>query len=120
MRCIVALIGLILLGGCATATDTRWKPLPVATEVDSTTVTYYWDTPTTGTPVEYYLLESSSGQEWTASRAKRRITVPADTPHRVRVRGVDADSITGTWSVWSDEWPTRADDLPDRREEWQR
>jgi hypothetical protein len=97
----------LAMGGCATPRDMWWDSQwePISTAVDSTTVTYYWDPPTTGTPVEWYLLESTNGQEWTTPRAKLRITVPADTPHRVRVLGVDADGNAGPWSEYSREYP---------------
>jgi len=122
---LIWILGMALsatLTGCA-GTGNRWVDsewlVPTTTSVDSTQCTYTWTPPTTGTPVTHYLLQSTTGQEWIAPRAKLRITVPADMPHRVRVQGVDADSIAGPWSAYSATWPGRADDLSDRRDDYE-
>ena len=128
MRIALILCTLIILGGCATSPgtwwDQEWEPLHV--QVDSTQVTYQWTPPTSGSTVVYYDMETTLGQHFTATRAKKRITVPADSPHRVRVRGVDAHGVTGPWSVYSNTWPgiSEADTLdidnPVGEREWQR
>lgn len=115
-RCIpvlwIATIGILLtlaMAGCASPRRTSQYLPPLQHAVDSTSVTYTWTPPVDGTLVSYYLLECTTGQQWIASRAKLRITVPADTPHRVKVRGTDEHGVTGPWSAYSEEWPGRSE-----------
>lgn len=116
------LMTLVLYSGCAGSRN-QWadSPLPGYDTVDSTEVTYTWTPPTSGSLVHHYLVQATTGQEWIAPRAKKRITVPAASPHRVRVRGVDHQGTAGPWSMYSDSWPGRSErDTLERRDEWQR
>lgn len=73
-------------------------------EVEATAV---WGAPTTGTPVDYYVLQHSvNGSAWTTVAAPVDATyafqVTTGDSHQVRVAGVDAEGRQGPYSLPSD------------------
>jgi hypothetical protein len=72
-------------------------------------VNYQWTAPTTGTAVEYYVVEHSvDGGQWTqiATTSTNTYTLLAEIglSHQIRVAGVDADGRQGPFSAASDPY----------------
>ncbi len=93
---IVGVISLILIQGAALA----------QTEV---TVDYSWSAPTTGSPVDHYVVEHSvDGGTWsqiaTTSSNTYSLTASVGNSHRIRVAGVDASDRQGAYSLASDAY----------------
>jgi hypothetical protein len=93
---ILGAMSLMLIQGAALA----------QTEVD---VNYSWTAPTTGSPVDHYVIQHSINDgSWTqiATSASNSYTLTATVgdSHRIRVAGVDAQSRQGGFSVASDAY----------------
>jgi hypothetical protein len=72
-------------------------------------VDYSWTAPTSGSPVDHYIVEHSvDGGVWTqiASASSNSYTLVATVgvSHRIRVAGVDAEGRQGPYSVSSDPY----------------
>ncbi len=70
-------------------------------------VSYTWTAPTTGTPVEFYVVQHSvNGGQWTqvdtSTENTYTLSATAGESHQIRVAGVDADDRQGPFSVASD------------------
>jgi hypothetical protein len=96
MPCLMAMMVVTLAAGTAMA----------QTEMQ---VSYGWTAPTTGSPVDHYVVEHSvDGGTWTqvASVSTNSYTLAASVgnSHRIRVAGVDASSRQGPYSVTSDAY----------------
>ncbi len=93
----VTLIALAILSFCATAQ---------AQEV----VNYTWAAPTTGSPVDRYVIQhSEDGGAWVTvedsqSTNTYMLTATYDVEHRIRVAGVDVQQRQGPWSVASEPY----------------
>ena len=77
-------------------------------------VSYTWTAPTTGSPVDHYVIQhSEDGGAWVTvedaqSTNSYVLTAAYDAEHRIRVAGVDAQNRQGPWSVASDPYtPTQ-------------
>jgi hypothetical protein len=75
----------------------------------SVEVTYTWTPPSSGTPVDHYIVELSvNGSPFyqidTSTSNTITITVPVDETHQVRVAGVDASDRQGPYSESSDPY----------------
>lgn len=85
--------------------------LPAASSLAQTEipVNYTWTAPTTGSPVDHYIVEHSvNGGQWTqvASTNENSYTLTATTgqSHQVRVAAVDAEDRQGAYSLSSDPY----------------
>jgi hypothetical protein len=72
-------------------------------------VTYTWTAPTTGTPVEFYVVQHSvDGGNWTqidnSTDNTYTLSATVGQSHQIRVAGVDADNRMGPMSVASDPY----------------
>jgi len=83
--------------------------LPAASTLAQTEmpVNYSWTAPTTGTPVDHYVVEHSiNGGQWTqiATTTDNSYTLDATLgqSHQIRVAGVDASDRQGLFSQASD------------------
>jgi hypothetical protein len=83
----------------------------VSTASAQTTVdiTYTWNAPTTGSPVDHYVVEVSLDggpfyQVGTASENTYVFSAPVGESHQVRVAGVDASDRQGPYSVASEPY----------------
>lgn len=70
-------------------------------------VDYTWTAPTTGTPVDHYVVQHSiDGGQWTqvgtANGNEFTLDAAAGQAHRIRVAGVDASDRQGPFSLASD------------------
>lgn len=80
----------------------------VFAQTTSMNITYHFTAPTTGSLVDYYIVQSSeSGTTWTTLSIRPTtnsfsINVPVGINVQVRVAGVDAQGRQGPWSVASD------------------
>lgn len=94
---LVTLTALMILAFCATAQ---------AQEV----VTYTWSAPTTGSPVDRYVVQHSEDQgswvtvEDSQSTNTYLLTASYDAEHRIRVAGIDDQGRQGPWSVASEPY----------------
>ena len=85
--------------------------LPAASSLAQTEmpVSYTWTAPTTGTAVEFYVIEHSvDGGQWTqiATSTENSYTLNATVgqSHQIRVAGMDANNRQGIFSVASDPY----------------
>jgi len=85
--------------------------LPAATTLAQTEipVNYSWTAPTTGSPVDHYVVEHSlNGGQWTlvGTTAENSFTLAATSgqSHQIRVAGVDASNRQGPYSLASDPY----------------
>ncbi|MEN8008023.1 MAG: hypothetical protein ABFS42_13470 [Candidatus Krumholzibacteriota bacterium] len=85
--------------------------LPAASSLAQTEmpVSYTWTAPTTGTPVDFYVIEHSvDGGQWTqiATSTDNTYTLTATVgqSHQIRVAGVDASNRQGPYSLPSDPY----------------
>ena len=85
--------------------------LPAASAMAQTEmpVSYTWTAPTTGTPVEFYVVEHSvNGGQWTQidTTTENSYTLTATTgeSHQIRVAGIDASDRQGPFSNASDPY----------------
>lgn len=85
--------------------------LPAGSSIAQTEmpVAYTWTVPTTGTAVEFYVVEHSvDGGNWTqiATSTENTYTLNATVgqSHRIRVAGVDASNRQGPYSLPSDPY----------------
>lgn len=73
-------------------------------------VTYTWSAPTTGSPVDHYVVQhSEDGGSWiTVESALANntyvLTAAYDVEHAVRVAAVDAEGRQGPWSIASEPY----------------
>ena len=72
-------------------------------------IDYTWTAPTSGSPVDHYIVEHSvDGGAWTqiasASSNSYTLTATVGLSHRIRVAGVDAQGRQGTYSAPSDAY----------------
>lgn len=72
-------------------------------------VDYTWTAPTTGSPVDHYVVEHSvNGGQWTVAgtSTENSFTLNASTgqSHQIRVAGVDATDRQGVFSVASESY----------------
>lgn len=72
-------------------------------------VNYSWSAPTTGSPVDHYIVQLSvDGGSWTqigtAASNTYTLTATVGHSHRIRVSGVDAQDRQGTYSAASDPY----------------
>lgn len=72
-------------------------------------VSYTWTAPTTGTPVDFYVIQHSvDGGQWlqvaTATENNYTLNATVGQSHQIRVAGVDADTRMGVFSVASDPY----------------
>jgi len=72
-------------------------------------INYSWSAPTTGSPVDHYIVEHSvDGGAWSeigsASSNSYTLTATVGNSHRIRVAGVDAQGRQGTFSIASDPY----------------
>lgn len=93
---IIGALSLMLIQGAALA----------QTEVQ---VNYSWTAPTSGSPVDHYVIEHSVNEgTWSqiATSASNSYTLTASVgdSHMIRVAGVDADSRQGSFSLASDAY----------------
>ncbi|MBU0742170.1 fibronectin type III domain-containing protein [bacterium] len=71
---------------------------------------YTWTAPTTGSPVDHYVVQhSEDGGAWvtvqdTQMTNSYALTAVYDVEHRVRVAGVDAEGRQGPWSIASEPY----------------
>ena len=77
-------------------------------------VNYQWTEPTTGAPVQHYVIEHSvNGGAWTqiatSTTNTYTLTATIGDSHRIRVAGVDADARQGTYSEPSDAYTPTLD-----------
>jgi len=83
-----------------------WPPVASAQE----DVTYTWDCPTTGSPVDHYVVEMmvngevSSAYPEVPDATYTALSVPYGVTIEVRVKAVDALGRESTWSSWSDPY----------------
>jgi hypothetical protein len=78
----------------------------LAQEVD---VNYTWSAPTTGTPVDHYVVQHSvDGGQWiqigTTNDNTFTLSAEVGQSHQIRVAGVDAQDRQGPFSVASDPY----------------
>jgi hypothetical protein len=85
--------------------------LPAASALAQTDipVNYNWTAPSTGSPVDHYIVEHSvNGGTWTlvATATENSYTLTATTgqSHQIRVAAVDADDRQGPYSLSSDPY----------------
>jgi len=73
-------------------------------------VSYTWTEPTTGSPVDHYVVQhSEDGGAWvtvqdTQTTNSYVLTAAYDVEHRIRVAGVDLQGRQGPWSVASEAY----------------
>jgi hypothetical protein len=72
-------------------------------------VSYTWTAPTTGSPVDHYVVQHSiNGGAWvqvaTVTTTAYVLTATIGEPHQIRVAGVDAQGRQGVWSTASDAY----------------
>jgi len=73
-------------------------------------VNYTWAAPTTGSPVDHYVVQhSEDGGAWvtvqdTQTTNSYMLTAAYDAEHRLRVAGVDGQGRQGPWSVASEPY----------------
>ncbi len=73
-------------------------------------VNYTWAVPTTGSPVDHYVVQhSEDGGAWvtiedTQMSNSYLLTAAFEVEHRIRVAGVDAESRQGPWSIASEPY----------------
>lgn len=101
--CILVLtLSVIALGaGTAQAQDTQ-------------SVNYQWTAPTTGAPVDHYIIQHSlNGGTWTtigtSSTNTYTLLATVGDSHQIRVAGVDADDRQGAYSVASEAFVPQLD-----------
>ncbi len=81
-----------------------------ATAAAQEEVTYTWSAPTTGSPVDHYVVQhSEDGGNWVtvdnnAHSNEYVLTAAYDTEHSIRVAGVDGQGRQGPWSVASEPY----------------
>jgi hypothetical protein len=85
--------------------------LPAASAMAQTeiAVSYTWTAPTTGTAVEYYVVEHSvNGGQWTqvdtTTENSYTLNATLGQSHQIRVAGVDAENRQGPFSNASDPY----------------
>ena len=85
--------------------------LPAASSLAQTevAVNYTWTAPTTGTAVDYYVVEHSiNGGQWvqiaTATENSYTLSAALGESHQIRVAGVDDSDRQGLYSVASDPY----------------
>jgi len=85
--------------------------LPVSSSLAQTDmpVGYTWTAPTTGTPVEFYVVQHSvDGGQWTqigtTDTNSYTLNAAVGQSHQIRVAGVDADDRQGPFSQSSDPY----------------
>ena len=85
--------------------------LPAASSLAQTemAVSYTWSAPSTGTPVEFYVVQHSvDGGPWTQIDTTPdntyTLTAQVGQSHQIRVAGVDAENRQGPFSVASDPY----------------
>jgi hypothetical protein len=85
--------------------------LPAASSLAQTemSVNYSWTAPTTGTPVDHYVVEHSiNGGTWTqiatANENSYTLSATLGQSHQIRVAGVDASDRQGIFSMASDPY----------------
>jgi len=72
-------------------------------------VNYQWSAPTSGSPVDHYVVQQSvNGGSWsqiaTSSSTTYTLSASVGDAHSIRVAGVDADGRQGEFSVASDPY----------------
>jgi hypothetical protein len=73
-------------------------------------VDYTWTAPTTGSPVDHYVVQhSQDGGTWVTidenvPSNSYTLTAAYDVEHSIRVAGVDAEGRQGPWSVASEPY----------------
>ena len=73
-------------------------------------VAYNWTAPTTGSPVDHYVVQhSTDGGAWVTvddnvTTLSFTLSAAYDVEHRIRVAGVDALGRQGPWSTASDPY----------------
>jgi hypothetical protein len=83
---------------------------PAAAQTQTMDVDYQWTAPTTGSPVDHYVVEHSvDGGAWTQIAAavtgnSYTLAATVGVSHRIRVAGVDALGRQGTFSLPSDAY----------------
>lgn len=98
---VLTLAAIALSAGAARAQDTQ-------------AVNYQWTAPTTGAPVDHYVIQHSvNGGSWvtigSSSTNTYTLTAEVGESHRIRVAGVDADSRQGPYSVASESFIPQLD-----------
>lgn len=85
--------------------------LPAASSLAQTEmpVSYTWTAPTSGTAVEFYVIQHSvDGGQWiqvaTSTENSYTLNATVGQSHQIRVAGVDADTRMGVFSVASDPY----------------
>ncbi len=85
--------------------------LPAASSLAQTEmpINYTWTAPTTGTTVEFYVVEHSINEgQWvqvgTATENSYTLSAALGQSHQIRVAGVDASDRQGLFSVASDPY----------------
>ena len=82
---------------------------PASAQTTEVQVNYGWTAPTTGTPVDHYVVQHSvNGGTWTqvatASNNTYTLTASVGDSHQIRVAGVDAEDRMGPFSEPSDPY----------------
>ena len=81
--------------------------MPAASSLAQVPVNYSWTAPSTGTPVEHYVVEHSiNGGQWTqidtTNDNSYTLSASEGQSHQIRVAGVDSEDRQGPFSVASD------------------
>ncbi len=81
--------------------------MPAASAMAQVPVNYSWTAPTTGTSVEYYVVEHSiNGGQWTqidtTTENSYTLSASESESHQIRVAGVDSEDRQGPFSLPSD------------------
>ena len=83
--------------------------MPAASSLAQVPVNYTWTAPTTGSPVEHYVVEHSiNGGQWTqidtTNDNSYTLSASEGQSHQIRVAGVDSSDRQGIFSVASDSY----------------
>lgn len=124
-RVVMLFVVILLLTwamGCSEEIDhpTATSNTSVAVTPLAVVVRWTWTPPTSGTPVDHYVVEierTSHSASAVVSRNSFLMNVPMDDLVRVRVAGVDAADRQGPFSQWS-EYYTPHVRLPEIAEEY--